>query len=492
MGSSAVIYARYSSAKQRDVSIDDQLRACRSFCGREGLTIAREYSDRAISGRRNDRPQFQQMIAAAPESDFVVVYSMDRFSRDKYDAPVYKSLLAKVGVQVVSATEHIPDGPEGALMERVIEGIAAYYSLDLARKVKRGMEGNAIKGLYNGYPVFGYSVEDGRYVINEDEAEIVREVYSRYLRGESVSSIAHNLADRGYKTMGGKPASYNMVYRMLRNEKYVGVYQWDQVRIEDGMPQIISRSEFEAASNMSIPKRTSEIQTDYLLTGRLFCGECGCPMRGEAAHGRTKRYAYYGCKNRCRRIRKEVIEGAVSEAVIEVMDDPNTARMIARRIVEGYDGGGSLKVCEQQMKANERAMKNLIDAIASVGLDQGMEKKLAELRRERETLEAEHGRLLAESLNMTEDDIAEFLMHGFAIDDGSLIFDGFIRRVYLFEDFAVATLNFRDETNSLAEIKLALASGSDCIRMVPHSNTCTNIFILHNGIGLQIPIKKVA
>ena len=101
----AVIYARFSCSKQREASIDDQLRVCRDWCAREGCAIVGEYSDYAMSGRSDDRPQFQKMIASAGESDIVLVYMMDRFSRDEYDAPAYKHELRKKGVEVVSAME---------------------------------------------------------------------------------------------------------------------------------------------------------------------------------------------------------------------------------------------------------------------------------------------------------------------------------------------------------------------------------------------------
>lgn len=86
----AVIYARFSCSKQREASIDDQLRVCQDWCAREGYAVVAEYCDHAVSGRTDDRPQFQRMIANAGESDVVLVYMMDRFSRDPFDAPIYK------------------------------------------------------------------------------------------------------------------------------------------------------------------------------------------------------------------------------------------------------------------------------------------------------------------------------------------------------------------------------------------------------------------
>ena len=124
----AVIYARFSCNRQREASIEDQLRVCREWCAREGYEVAAEYCDRAVSGRTDDRPEFQRMIANAGESEIVLVYMMDRFSRGEYDAPIYKRELATHGVKLVSALEQIPDSPEGIIYEKLLEGLAACES----------------------------------------------------------------------------------------------------------------------------------------------------------------------------------------------------------------------------------------------------------------------------------------------------------------------------------------------------------------------------
>lgn len=126
----AVIYARYSSDNQREESIEGQLRECMAFAERKGYRVIRSYADRAISGKRADnRPEFQQMIADSSKGEFeaVIVWKIDRFSRDKYDSVCYKSKLNKNGVSVISATEPIDNSPEGKLMESIFEGFSEYY-----------------------------------------------------------------------------------------------------------------------------------------------------------------------------------------------------------------------------------------------------------------------------------------------------------------------------------------------------------------------------
>ena len=218
MPKTAVIYARFSCNKQREASIDDQLRICRQWCQRERYAIVAEYCDYAISGRTDDRPEFQRMVANAGESDIVLVYMMDRFSRGEYDAPIYKRELAQHGVKLVSALEQIPDSPEGIIYEKLLEGLAACESKKTAIRTRRGMEGNALKCKTNGVRVFGYaSNEADEYVINEDEAAYVREAFKRRIAKETTNSIARDFAARGVKTSQGNPCGYSMVERMVKN-----------------------------------------------------------------------------------------------------------------------------------------------------------------------------------------------------------------------------------------------------------------------------------
>lgn len=137
----AVIYARYSCDNQREESIDGQLRECKAFLERQGMTFVRSYIDRAMSAKTDNRPEFQQMIKDSSKGGFdvVVVWKLDRFARNRYDSAHYKGMLRKNGVKVVSATEQISEGAEGIILESVLEGFAEYYSAELSEKVIRGM-----------------------------------------------------------------------------------------------------------------------------------------------------------------------------------------------------------------------------------------------------------------------------------------------------------------------------------------------------------------
>lgn len=148
MAEKAVIYARFSSDKQREESIEDQVRVCSQFAASKGFEIVKTYTDEARSGTNAaGRPGFQKMIldAQAQRWTKVIVYKTDRFARSRYDSAVYKAKLRKCGVEIVTAAESVPDGPDGIILESVLEGMAEYYSANLAQNVKRGMEGNALK-----------------------------------------------------------------------------------------------------------------------------------------------------------------------------------------------------------------------------------------------------------------------------------------------------------------------------------------------------------
>ncbi len=148
----AVIYARYSSENQTEQSIDGQLRVCKEYAQRNGILILDTYIDRAMTGTNDNRPDFQRMIkdSARKEWNYILVYKLDRFSRDKYATAIHKRTLKNNGVKLLSAMENIPDTPEGIILESLLEGMNQYYSAELAQKISRGMKETRLKGNYQG------------------------------------------------------------------------------------------------------------------------------------------------------------------------------------------------------------------------------------------------------------------------------------------------------------------------------------------------------
>lgn len=304
----AVIYARFSCNRQREASIEDQLRVCREWCAREGYEVAAEYCDRAVSGRTDDRPEFQRMIANAGESEIVLVYMMDRFSRGEYDAPIYKRELATHGVKLVSALEQIPDSPEGIIYEKLLEGLAACESRKTAIRTKRGMEGNALKCKTNGVRIFGYRRNgDDEYEVDEAQAAWVREAFALRLERMSMNAIAREFARRGLRTRKGNPCGQAMVQQMLRDRRYTGRYEWGGIVREGGMPAIVDEVTFMEVQGIKCRKqRSSENWGDFALAGAALCAECGRNLQGVSGRGRNNvKYEYYSCPGSCvRNIRR--------------------------------------------------------------------------------------------------------------------------------------------------------------------------------------------
>src|SRR5574344_984843 len=173
----AVVYARYSSDRQTEQSIEGQLRVCKEFAERNGFSIVGNYIDRATTGTNDNRAEFQRMIADSAKHffDFVIVYKLDRFSRNRYDSAVNKATLKKNGVKLISAEENITDSPEGIILESMLEGIAEYYSAELSQKVKRGQRERRIKRNITGKPTpYRYDVVNKKIKKKKKEANIVR------------------------------------------------------------------------------------------------------------------------------------------------------------------------------------------------------------------------------------------------------------------------------------------------------------------------------
>ena len=270
----AVIYARYSSDNQREESIEGQIRECTAYAEKNDITIVKHYIDRAISAKTDNRPQFQQMIKDSDKKlfDIVLVWKLDRFARNRYDSARYKTQLKKNGVKLMSATEIISEGPEGIILESVLEGYAEYYSADLSEKVIRGMTENALKGKFTGGAIpFGYIINaDHRFEIDPLTAPFVAETFQRYNDGQTMREIRDWLNEKGVKNQRGGLMTFNTIQHMLNNRRYIGELKYRDVLIPDAIPSIVSAELFndvqeKIAKNKKAPARR-KAEDDYLLT----------------------------------------------------------------------------------------------------------------------------------------------------------------------------------------------------------------------------------
>ncbi len=454
----AVIYARFSCSKQREASIEDQLRICTEWCMANGYIMVGQYCDRAASGRTDDRPEFQRMISNAGESEIVLVYMMDRFSRDIYDAPIYKKRLKDKGVRVVSATESMPDGPESMLMESIYEALAAMESAHIGQRTRRGMEGNALACKHNGVTLFGYDFgDDGRYVINDDQATIVREVFKRRISGETVNSIATDLAKRGYKTHHKNPCNYSMVNNMLHNEKYTGTYIWGETRVEGGMPAIVSKEEFAMARNVRSKKqRANEVWTDFALAGKGVCMECGMNLVGVSGRGNHNvKYDYYRCSKKCgcKAIRADWLENAIVDELRKMLSSKETTLEMAQNInaaVTDEDAESRLMEAEKSLADAQRGIDNVLKAVRD-GMDfDDVREMLSSLKLQKAKAESDIA-LWSDRSQLDVEKFAEFLRKGATLDDKNLL-RLFVWQVQLGTNLVVVVLNY-DKQNEPARIQ---------------------------------------
>ena len=325
----AVIYARFSSHNQRDESIDAQERACREYAERKGLQVIEVYADRAKSGTNSERDEFQRMIKDSGENKFryLIVHKIDRFARNPYDSAIYERKLNINGVTLLSVIENFDDSPESALIKQVMIGFAGYFSKNLAREVRKGQRETALQHKHlGGTPPLGLEVDPqtGKYAINEKEAEIVRIIFEKYADGIGYNQILNYLNSMGYRTKRGNQFGKNSLYSILENEKYVGTYVFNKrlekivagkrnptvrpreewIIAEDVIPAIIDQRTFDIVqAKMSENKRKAGQYTAkeiYLLSGLIFCGECGRSMCGNVRTNgrRSGNYASYRCSGR--------------------------------------------------------------------------------------------------------------------------------------------------------------------------------------------------
>lgn len=467
-----VVYARYSSHAQRDVSIEQQVADCEAYARQNGLRIVKIYADRHLSGTTDQRPQFQQLLrdAAHGRWSYVLTWKVDRFARNRYDSATYKFRLKKHGVKVLYAKESIPDGPEGILLESVLEGSAEYYSANLSQNIKRGMHYNALEcKVNNGSMPLGYCKgPDGRYALNKAEAEIVREIFRKVAAGVPFVEIANDLNGRGIRTKRGNLWGRNSFHRLLVNEAYLGVYRYGDVRIEGGMPAIVDQALFlevkHRLESKPNPQGRHRENGEYLLTGKLFCGACNRRMVGVSGRGQQgEPYYYYRCQGRTagscekRTVSRDWIEGVVTQATVDYVLQPDMVERIADAVMayqEREAASARLLSLRGDLEANDAARANVMKAIEAGIITLTTKERLVELEadaaRLRESITLEEASLT----HFARADIVRWLENFRGGDVSSQAFrrkviDSFVSSVHLKDDHVRVVFNYSGRHNEV-------------------------------------------
>lgn len=494
-----VIYARYSSHTQNDASIEQQVADCEAYARANNLRVVKVYADRHLSGTNDKRPQFQQMLKDAAHGRwlYVLTWKVDRFARNRYDSATYKYRLKRYGVRVIYAKESIPDGPEGILLESVLEGSAEYYSANLSQNIRRGMHFNALECKVNGGSVpLGYCRgDDGRYAINEPEAEVVREIFRKVSKGVPFVDIANSLNARGIHTKRGGLWGKNSFHAILKNESYTGVYHYLDVRVEGGMPAIVDKALFlEVAKRLKTkknPQGRHRENGDYMLTGKLFCGLCGSPMVGVSGTSRSgELHFYYSCNKRrveraCkkRHVKRDWIERLVVQATLDHVLKPDVIQWVADSVMAYQEREGNSAVLagfRNDLSENQKATENVMKAIEAGIITVTTKGRLLELEAEADRIK-DAICLEEASLTHIERDFIVYWMEQFrggnveSAEFRRKVIDSFVNAVYLWDDHIRIAFNYSGkgaavDMNIIMETEADVLAGRGCSYKGPCSS----------------------
>lgn len=476
----AVIYARFSSQNQKEISIEGQIRECRKYADRFGFNVVGEYCDRAKSATTDNRPEFQRMIADAKRKKFkaILCWKTDRFARNRYDASLYKKELKKIGVRVYYCMESFTDNASGMLQEGIAEVLDEFYSMNLSENVKRGYYDSGKKHLMLGTRSLGYRRgPDGKHQIDEDEAAVVRRVYNEYESGKKIADILRDLNKDGFRTTHGREFTRNSLRTILRNPAYIGTYiLGDQICDENVIPPIISKEQFmKVQKSLETRKRSRcshEDQTVYILTTKLFCGLCGEPMTGESATSKSGQiYYYYTCVNnrrhRCKKKRepKDRIEELVAQAVVDtLMDDEFVENMLT--LFEEYQDSLQDSSEVEAMKSNLRSVqtkkKNLLNAIEAGIVTDTTLVRMQELEQQEKDIERSLQTYTYKDMRIPQEVVRAFFaqMRTGDIKESRFrerLIDVFVEKVFVWDDhFTIAfRMSGREETITLDDVRIS-------------------------------------
>lgn len=513
----AVIYARFSSGKQTEQSIEGQLRVCHKYARDNGFVVVKEYIDRKKSAQTDLRPNFQKMLADSYNHtfDFVLVYALDRFARDDGDHGTDKRILQRNGVLLLSATQQIginPDGTEnlgGILTEGIYVALAKYYSRELAQKIRRGQNESLEKRNYlGGGVVYGYRVVDKKLCINEAEAEVVREIFEMYSKGKSAFDIADILREKGLKNSVGDDFKPNGIMKMLKNPKYIGTFKYGNRIIEDYHPPIVEKRLFEIVqTRIEANKRNpakAKAHENYILSGKLFCGYCKHPMVGESGtSGQGEMHYYYKCINRKKNkacdketVRKKWIEDLVIKSTLEHILRSDIIESVTEQILAVQDEDRSvseLAVLKQQLSDVKLSIKNLLTAIKRGIITESTQEELERLEADKKEIEkkitlAEY----SEATHLTRERI-EFWFEQFADfdanDEGAreYLVTYFINRIILYNDRIIIIYNHNgDNRTELGNDEIEKAFGFDTLPST--KGTISELFVTKNFVALIVRI----
>ena len=288
------LYIRVSTDKQEELSPDAQKRLLLDYAKKNKILVKPEhiFMENGISGRKADkRPEFQHMISLAKSKpspfNTILLWKFSRFARNQEESIVYKSMLRKqCNVDVISITEPLIDGPFGSLIERIIEWMDEYYSINLSGEVVRGMTEKAMRGGYQSTPPLGYRAVGGGnpFVIVPEEAQTVKYIFDQYCNcHKEPTTIARMLNDMGVHTKRGGVFEKRNISYILQNSFYIGKLEWNGIQSKGTHETFISEELFQEAQRIHADtfkpkKRRSVSSCRHWLSGLVKCSVCGASL----------------------------------------------------------------------------------------------------------------------------------------------------------------------------------------------------------------------
>ena len=483
-GLDAVIYARYSSHNQREVSIEQQVAECTKHAAALGLRIVGTYEDRAISGKTDNRPRFQQMMRDAEKGKFqaVVAWKSNRIGRNMLQAMVNEAKLDDYGVKVFYAEEDFDDTAAGRFALRNMMNVNQFYSENMAEDITRGLYDNANKCMANGRQPLGYKRgADGKVMLDEPAAAVVREIFTRVAAGDLFVDIARDLNAKGIKTSKGAAWNKGSFQSICQNERYKGIYIYGDVRIVDGIPRIVSDElwyRVQEAMRMKknpVGTRHRVGAEDYLLTGKLHCGHCGSYMTGVSGTSRNgELHYYYTCQKRrtehaCNKknVRRDVIEPAIAQAIKMYCLTDDVIEWMADQTVqywEKHDNDLQIEALEQQLTENKKATSNMLKAIEMGIITEATRSRMVELETENSKLTAQLSAAKRDVVKINREDLIDELhvLRSKDIQDREVqaeLFKDFLVAAYIYDDNRLKLVfSFMGKDNS---VEIPLETGED-------------------------------
>ena len=489
---SCVIYARFSSHGQNEQSIEAQIRICKEFAAGKGLKTINIYSDKARTGTNDARPGFQRMIKDAQSGAFkyVIVYMFDRFARNRRDSIMYKEMLKeKYGVRVLSALEPIAEDEGGEFYEMFLDWNAEKYSKRLSKRVRDGLDTSVANGTFcGGTLIYGYRIENEpivgkpnkfikKVVICEEEAFIIRYAFEQYAKGTTKKQIAEDLNKMGYR-FKDKPFTGKTFDRYLVNPKYTGEFEFGGRPCNNMYPAIISKELFNTVQEKLSRNRyflggVATAREPYLLTGKLFCGKCNTEMIADGGtSGTGKQHNYYMCKGRrkkqCDKKRevKNVIEQAVTQAVVDFLSDPENLDKALDDVLKYYNtrtDEQSLKSIQTKIANVEKDIEEQTTAFIKAKSDllrNAIEKKMEEYEILLNDLKYQEAQLeLERGYKLSREDIVEFIkefLEGDVTDKEyqKKVIDYLVWQVFVTDDIVTTFFNIKPSKKELELIEL--------------------------------------